>query len=359
MRGFRPREHIVSPQLRRMDWCSRMLVASVRQAFDDAGALPLEEQIRPRTALVVGSCFGNQRETAVYLQRVLKQRPGRRPADAVPESGLERHRRLCGNRARRAGTELCVAEHEASGEAALATALDLLASGACDLVCAAGVDELSAIQLDGSVRSSPAPPRRHARRSGAPPRSAPDVACAARSLPGEGAAALRAGARPARRRARRHAAMRRSPRRAIGAIAAPAYGFAGDADAAAARLLELADVPGPVVSGVIGGASGLAARDALDAAVLRALEQRGAERPGYAPFKRLVGDFGAAGALGAVLASLALDAGLLPGSPPVREPQRLLVVGAARGGVLVPLVLDRCPGPRRCSSTASTSSSSC
>ena len=28
VRGFRPREHILSPQLRRMDWCSRMLVAS-------------------------------------------------------------------------------------------------------------------------------------------------------------------------------------------------------------------------------------------------------------------------------------------------------------------------------------------
>jgi len=107
-------------------------------------------------------------------------------------------------------------------------------------------------------------------------------------------------------------------------------------------------VAGPAVSGVIGGASGLAARDALDVAVLRALERRGTERPGYAPFKRLVGDFGAAGALGAVLASLALDAGLLPGSPARHDPQRLLVVGAARGGVLVPIVLDRSQGPRRC-----------
>jgi 3-oxoacyl-[acyl-carrier-protein] synthase II len=357
VRGFRPREHIVSPQLRRMDWCSRMLVASVRQAFDDAGALPLAEQIRPRTGLVVGSCFGNQRETEVYLQRVLKSGPAAGQPLLFPNLVLNASAGYAAIELDVQGPNICVAEHEASGEAAVAMALGLLASGACDLVCAAGVDELSAILLSALsdrrlLHPDAMPPERRAAAMRAGRGLRGEV------LPGEGAAAL-VLERAAHAAARGVAPYATLAAARIGATPAPAYGFAADADAAAARLLELADVPGPAVGGVIGGASGLARRDALDAAVLRALEQRGVERPGYAPFKRLVGDFGAAGALGAVLASLALDAGLLPGSPPAREPQRLLVVGAARGGALLPIVLDRFPGPRRCSSTASTSSSSC
>jgi len=356
VRGFRPREHILSPQLRRMDWCSRMLVASVRQAFDDAGALPLAEQLRPRTALVVGSCFGNQRETAVYLRRILSSGPAAGQPLLFPNLVLNATAGYAAIELDVQGPNLCVAEHEASGEAALATALDLLASGACDLVCAAGVDELGSIQLDAlSDRRLLHPDAMPDDRRAAALRAGRGAH--GKVIPGEGAAAL------VLERAE-HAAARGVTSYAtlacarIGATAAPAYGFPRDPDAAAARLLELADVPGPAVSGVIGGASGLPGRDALDAAVLRLLERRGTEPVGYSPFKRLVGDFGAAGVLAAVLASLALDAGVLPGSPAQRDPQRLLVAGAARGGVLVPIVLDRSQSPRRCSSTASTSSSS-
>src|SRR5262249_9129189 len=70
VQGFVPRAHIASAHLRRMDWVSRMLVAATRLAFADAGLDPLDESLSESASLVVGSCFGNQRETATYLERL-------------------------------------------------------------------------------------------------------------------------------------------------------------------------------------------------------------------------------------------------------------------------------------------------
>lgn len=356
-RGFHPKEQIASPQLRRMDWCSRMLVASVRQAFGDAGLLPLAEPLRPRTALVVGSSFGNQRESATYLQRVLRTGPAAGQPLLFPNLVLNASAGYAAIELDVQGPNICVAEHEASGEAAVATALDLLRSGACDVVCAAGVDEMGSIQLEALLdrrvlHPDAMTPARRARalRSGRGTRGG--------IVPGEGAAALLLE-RASHAQARGVGGYATLAAARIGATPAPAYDFPRDPDVAAERMLELAAAPGAAVSGLLGAASGLATRDALDASLLRALARRGVERPGYAPFRRLIGDFGAAGVVGAVLAALALDAGRLPGSPGRDDPERLLVAGAAHGGVLLPIVLDRSPGRQRCSSTASTSSSSC
>jgi len=363
VRGFRPREHVLSPQLRRMDWCSRMLVAAVRQSLGDASLLPLAGEQKTRTALVVGSCYGNQRETAVYLQRVLTSGPAAGQPMLFPNLVLNAAAGYAAIELDLQGPNVCVAEHEASGEAAIATALDLLAADACDLVCVAGMDEIGSVQLDAladlrllDVRSLPAESASGARRAGRGLRG--------RFVPGEGAAAMvleratHAGGRGAGGYARVTTAR-------VGTMAAPAYGFPRDPDAAARRMLELAATRAAEVSGVVGGASGLLGRDALDAAVLRALGRERASAVGYAPFRRLVGDWGAAGMLGALLAARALDARFLPGCPaadgapatePTVDPERLLIVGAARGGVLAPVVLDQSPAPR-CSSTVSTSSS--
>ena len=363
VRGFRPRDHVRSPQLRRMDWCSRMAVASIRQAFEDAALLPLDDATSTRTALVVGSCYGNQRETAVYLQRVFASGPAAGQPLLFPNLVLNAAAGYAAIELDVRGPNVCVAEHEASGEAALATALDLLESGACDVACIAGVDEIGAVQLDAlsdlrllhpDAAPEPEGRRRRPGRKGA-------------ILPGEGAAAL-VLERASHAAARGVAAYARLACARIGALAEDRspYGFPHDAAAAAARLLDLADAGDPEIDGVVGCANGLALRDALDTAVLDRLRAGG--RPvAYAPFRRLVGDWGTAGALGAVLGCLALDAGDLPRVPgdadaaatqSVRSPKRLLIIGAARGGVLVPVVLDRASGPPRCSSTASTSSSS-
>lgn len=351
VRGFVPREHVLSPQLRRMDWCSRMLVASVRQAFDDAATLPFDDARSERTALVVGSCYGNQRETAVYLQRVLASGPAAGHPLLFPNLVMNATAGYAAIELDIRGPNVCVAEHEASGEVAIATALDLLESGACDVACAAGVDEIGVVQLDALAdlrllhpdavpveRAARVRRTRRGRHGGV--------------VPGEGAAAL-VLERASHARRRGVDPYAQVVRARSGAHPTPAYGFPRDAAAAAARLLELAAAPGPI-DGVLGGANGLTLRDALDDAVLQELRAGGA-RVAYAPFRRLVGDWGSAGALGAVLASLALDAGVLPDlgaehaerAPTGSAPKRLLLIGAARGGVLVPVLLDRSTGPSR------------
>lgn len=364
VRGFRPREHVLSPQLRRMDWCSRMLVAAVRQSLQDAAALPLADDDKPRTALVVGSCYGNQRETAVYLQKVFSAGPAAGQPMLFPNLVLNAAAGYAAIELDVQGPNVCVAEHEASGEAAIATALDLLTAGACDVACVAGVDEIGSVQLDALADLRLLHP------TALPAADAPRAARARRGLrgrivPGEGAAALvlERASRAAARGVHGYATLAAAR---VGATAASPYGFARDPHAAATRLLALAGAPGPAVDAVVGGSNGLPEREALDAAVLRELARRGSGEVGYAPFRRLVGDWGAAGSLAALLAACALDAGFLPGCAGdgdlpatglTRSPKRLLIVGAARGGVLAPVVLDRSP-TERCSSTASTSSSS-
>lgn len=347
VRGFRPREHVGSSHLRRMDWCSRMLVAAVRQAFADAGLLPLDPELAPRAALVVGSAYGNQRETEQYLGRILDSGLGAAQPMLFPNLVLNAGAGYAAIELDVQGPNLCVAQHEASGEAALVTALELLRAGACDVVCAAGVDETSRVVLDAlaDVRllHRDALPTDRQRRAPAHRDGGEGF------VPGEGAAALvlesatRAEARAARPYARLAAAR-------VGSVPAPAYAYPRDPEAAARRLLELARVPGAPIDGLVAGASGVGARDRIEAAVLRLLGEPGAAPPGCLPFKRLVGDFASAGALAAVLAALALEARLLPGGPPFAglpgaaarvEPQRLLIAGLARGGVLAPVVLER------------------
>lgn len=181
VRGFRPRDHVRSPQLRRMDWCSRMAVASIRQAFEDAALLPLDDATSTRTALVVGSCYGNQRETAVYLQRVFASGPAAGQPLLFPNLVLNAAAGYAAIELDVRGPNVCVAEHEASGEAALATALDLLESGACDVACVAGVDEIGAVQLDALselrlLHPDAAPEAAGRRRPGRRARSFPEKA---------------------------------------------------------------------------------------------------------------------------------------------------------------------------------------
>ncbi|HEY8516733.1 MAG TPA: beta-ketoacyl synthase N-terminal-like domain-containing protein [Candidatus Binatia bacterium] len=344
VRGFRPREHVRSPHLRRMDWCSRMLVAAVRQAFADAALEPLAEDARPRTALVVGSAYGNQRETEIYLDRVLTNGLGAAQPMLFPNLVLNAAAGYAAIELGIEGPNLCVAEHEASGESAIAAAWDLLASDACDVVCAAGVDEMSNFLVDQLTRRRLLHPesmteerRQRAERTGRGARG--------RVVPGEGAAAL-VLERASHARARGRAASVELVAACVASAPASAYEFPRDADAAAARLLAVAGLEPGSVDGVVGGPTGIASRDAIEAAVRQRLAGSDASHVACCDFRRLVGDWNAAGALGAALAALALERGLLPLGDAGEQvtspaPRRLLVAGVARGGALVPLVFGR------------------
>jgi 3-oxoacyl-(acyl-carrier-protein) synthase len=133
----------------------------------------------------------------------------------------------------------------------------------------------------------------------------------------------------------------------VGAVSGRPYEFS-DPAAYASRMLELcAPASRDSIDAMVGGADGTAPREAIDRALIELLRARKAVA--YLPWKRLVGDWPSAGALAAVLAVLAIDrqalpgAERLPGDSTASPPRRVLVPGAARAGVLVPVLVAR-PG---------------
>jgi 3-oxoacyl-(acyl-carrier-protein) synthase len=186
---------------------------------------------------------------------------------------------------------------------------------------------------------------------------------------------LETATRARRRGARIHAEL--ACARTAG-VAAPPYTLSHALDATAEKLVELAcqalaerapSREAPVsreatatdvrssraISAVLGSADGSEPRAALDAAVLRALARHASREPAYVPYRRLTGEWGAAGALGAALAALAIGAGHLPQieapsagrdsgtatAAPAEASRSILVVGAARSGIVAPVVLTR------------------
>jgi len=341
VRGFQPRDHVKSPHLRRMDWFSRMVVAATAQAFSDTATSDLDDEARSRCAIVIGSRFGNQRETSRYLERVIRAGPCAGQPLLFPNLVLNAAAGYAAIELGLRGPNLTVSEHEASGEAAVANAMDLLRGGLADLVVVGGADEFGEVYLD-ALRE-----RRLLDPESVPPGS-PRRSTRGTMVPGEGAAAL------VLETASHARARGRAPYAAVacarsGALPAAPYGFP-EPTAAAERLLALTGngSGAPLqVAGLIGGASGAAPRDAIDGALLEALRARQAEPVTYVRLDRLVGEWGGRGALAVALASLAIARGNLPaldpGSPEAAAaiaPGRILVPGAARGGVLVPVVVE-------------------
>ncbi len=331
VRGFDPKQHVRSPHLRRMDWCSRMIVASATQAVADARLDLNDEETQIRTGLVVGSCFGNQRETQRYMDRVFDRGPAAGQPILFPNLVLNASGGYAAIELSLRGPNVSVSEHEASGEVAIATALDLLDGGLCDRVVAAGGDEFGAVYL-GALRE-----RRLLAPETAPDR-ARDDARRGRLIPGEGAAAL-VLERASDARARGHAAYAVVSRVGLGSIECSPY-LAPEPERAAREMVErIAQAPSRPISAVFGGANGTVPRDALDRAFLASLGAHQGAPPGYLRFDDLVGDWPSRGVLIAALAVLALRNRHAPGIERSTI-ERVVVPGSGRSGILVPVVLD-------------------
>lgn len=331
VRGFQPKDHIRSTHLRRMDWCSRMLVASATQAVSDAELEIESDTERARTALVFGSCFGNQRETQKYMERVLRRGPAAGQPILFPNLVLNAAGGYAAIELGIQGPNLSVSDHEASGEIAVATAVDLLRAQMCDRVIVGGADEFGSVYL-GALRerrllapgSTPSAPRPSARRG--------------EIVPGEGAAVMvleRADTAEARG-VRGYAELTEA--RTVAIEAGPYE--APEPEAAARRLVDSIPLGDRSVSALLGGANGSRPRDALDAAVLGELERRQSSAPSHVRIDPLVGDWPARGAFTTALACLALRHGHLPGIESEGPPERVLVPGSGRSGALVPVLVD-------------------
>lgn len=302
---FDPRNHIRSPHLRRADTLSCMIAASARMAVDDA-ALPNDAAIGERLGVVVGSSIGNAGESVQYLDKLFRKGPGLVSPMLFPNLVLNAPASYVAMELGAMGVNFTVADGEASGEQAIATAFDVLRSGRADAVLAAGGDNFTvdlvqrayghfralAGQRSGAQRCSPYD--RH--RSGI--------------VLGEGAAALllETAAHARTRGARVYA--RLADRISLSVPASP-LGWPVTADALAGALQEQLLGGGPALDLVVGSANGSRALDRIELAVAERL--LAGRRPFWlTSIKGAIGELGAGGVLAAVATCLAVHHGQVP-----------------------------------------------
>jgi 3-oxoacyl-[acyl-carrier-protein] synthase II len=286
----------------------------------------------------LGSALGNLAETTTFLDRLFTRGAGN-PL-VFPNLVMNAPLSYASIELGVTGPTAFLTEQEASGEAALAWGGGLIADDKADLCLAGATDELDSV-LHAVLREGGLLARREPR----PFDPAADGPC-----PGEGAAilVLEPMARARARGARIYARLVPHPGFAV---AATVHGWPRDAADVATGLAPLvgdADL-------VVASASGRPALDRLEAAALA--QARGGRPPLVTAPRAAIGDFGAAGALGAAVAALAIAHGVVPPTrgivdgadpsvAPVREaqtrPLRAAVVnGLARGGACRPLRLER------------------
>src|SRR4029453_13735059 len=134
-RAFVPR-----PPGRRIDRTSLLALAATRLALADAG-LVADGLDRARTALGLGSAFGNVQETEAFLDRILERGTGN--PFVFPNLGMKTPLRYAAIELGVTGPTAMVTEQEASGEAAIAWGARQVADGAAEVCLAGGSDELT------------------------------------------------------------------------------------------------------------------------------------------------------------------------------------------------------------------------
>lgn len=326
-----------TPLGRRIDRTSLLALAACRVALADAGGLP-EGADPSRIGLALGSAHGNLADTTLFLDRLFERGAGN-PL-LFPNLVMNAPLSYASIELGVTGPTAFVTEQEASGEAAIGTGAQLVADGAVDVCLAGAADALDPVLCE--VLSAA---RAVARAEPRPFDPDADGSC-----PGEGAAvlALEPLARARARGARVYARLVPHPGFAV---PAPVHGWPLDPGPVAAGLAPLvadADL-------VVAAASGRPGLDALEAAALVAA-LGGRPVPVTAP-RAATGDFGAAGALAAAVAALALHTQTVPPTLGTRGTQRerlavvtgraqavrarvAVVDGLARGGACRPLRLE-------------------
>jgi len=324
VQGFTPRELIQSNQLRRMDWLSRLLLGSARLAIQHAN---IEEEIASapeRTAIVAGSAFGAQRETQEYIDRLLSRGLGAGQPFLFPNLVLNAAAGWAAIEFDIQGPNITVSEHEASGETALVTAFDLLASGSVDRVLASGMDEFSQVLLHALEDRHLLDPRCLGK---------PEHKASGRRnlIPGESGSTL-VLERLSSARTRGHEPLAVLADAATMGTGSRAHQFTAPKAAAAAvhGWLQNRDVDLLISSGACS-----AARDAVDQAIGEA-----AGNPTQIDLGAYVGETPSGGVLAAAIGALSCAAGHGPGTAAVSPLSNVLISGVARGGLVAPLLLQ-------------------
>ena len=355
VRDFAAREFITSSHLRRMDRLSRMIVAASRMALDD-GRLSLNRLSPDRLGVVVGSAFGNISESVRYLERVFAKGPAAASPMVFPTLVLNAPASYVAMELGVTGINFTVSQNETTGQQAIILAHDMVRAGRADVVLAGGGDEFAPIVHEVAYRA-----RALSSQHGGREWSSPYDIGRNGIVFGEGAAMLVVeSARHAR--ARGAAVLAAIEQVANFTVPAPPYGWPATARAALPHLRRLLGVNGDAgtcVDLVCGAANSSRRLDACELDLFAALFEQQREAVMLTSIKGAIGEFGAADALTAAAAVLALCHQSAPPlchltqpeqAPPLRfagtraKTQHLdhvLVSGIARGGGAAALLLAR------------------
>jgi len=321
--ALEPRAFVRTAIGRRIDWVSLMALAACRLALADAGLEPAR-LVPERTGLALGSAFGNLQETATFLDRLFARGAGN-PL-LFPNLVFNAPLSYASIELGITGPTTMLSAQEASGEAAIGWAADLIAGDAADLCLAGGTDELGAVLHEVLYEGG-----QLARGLPRPLDPSADGVC-----PGEGAAILVLEPLAAARARGARIYARLVPRPGF-AVPSPVHGWPRDAGLlgrALGSVVADADV-------VFAAASGRPELDTVEAdALARALDGR---HVAVTAVRGALGDFGAAGALTAAAAACAVASGIVPPTLGITLPARAaldVVAGAARRGPIGSAVID-------------------
>jgi 3-oxoacyl-[acyl-carrier-protein] synthase II len=132
----------ISPmKLRRMDTTGPYALVAVRQAMDLAGYTPTTDG-DPRAGVVLGTYSAGGQATREYLEALFRGGPSGAPALLFNSTVGNAAAGLVGLEYKLCGPNATVSQKEASGLAAVATAVDLLRLGRADVIAAGGMDAI-------------------------------------------------------------------------------------------------------------------------------------------------------------------------------------------------------------------------
>jgi 3-oxoacyl-[acyl-carrier-protein] synthase II len=165
--GFEPTRWVPPMRLRRMDETAPFALASVQQAMSAAGYSPPPDG-DDRTGVVLGTYSAGGQATDDYLAALFKGGPSGAPALIFNSTVANAAAGLVGLDFKLRGPNATISQKEASGLAAIATAVDLLQAGRADAVAAGAMDAVYSIFFRAHDRFAVMSPSRTAGRTVAP-----------------------------------------------------------------------------------------------------------------------------------------------------------------------------------------------
>ena len=306
VRGFEPARWVSPMKLRRMDETGGFALAAIQQALAGARyAAPADGD--DRTGVVLGTYSAGGQATDEYLSALFTGGPASAPALLFNSTVANAAAGLAGLEFKLRGPNATISQKEASGLAAIATAVDLLRAGRAESIVSGGMDAIYRIFFRGHDRfrvMSPSP--------AADSTVAPFDRCRNGFVMGEGAFALWL---------ERGDAWRTREARCLGTILGTGTSSAAvplntwpDRPEPLIRTMELAledaGLGAADVDVVYASANASRALDAVEAAALTRLFAT--SRPVVTSVKGALGEFGASGSAACVAALLCGSVGQVP-----------------------------------------------